>query len=224
MTAKKVNGLMLFEKIVTAFAITCCTVVSDAILVQEPLNLVETQIYGVQAPAVITTTTTTTVSAWKVPLRKVVEEKPKLKEEPALNSYGKWLEAQGKLEECPINKPCQIDPETYIDQLPTLEELVNWFFPKWSDRQLFLRIAFCESSAKPTDKYSTAVNKSSGASGWFQHLPKFWIERTERSEMFDGFHILDPVANVGMAAWIYFNLDGGSSHWYPSRSCWEEKE
>ena len=217
MTAKKVNGLMLFEKIVTAFAITCCTVVSDAILIQEPLNLVETQIYGTQASvAPTTTTTTTTVSVWKVPVRKVIEE------EPTLNSYGKWLEAQGKLKECPINKPCQIDPEIYIEQLPTLEELVNWFFPKWSDRQLFLRIAFCESSAKRTDKYSTAVNKSSGASGWFQHLPKFWIERTERSGMFDGFHILDPVANVGMAAWIYFNLDGGSSHWYPSRSCWEE--
>ncbi len=207
----------MFEKIVTAFAITCCAVVSDAVLIQEPLNLVETQIYGVQAPTVITaTTTTTTVPVWKVPLRKVVEE------EPDLNSYGKWLEAQGKLEECPINKPCEIDPEIYIEQLPTLEELVNWFFPRWSDRQLFLRIAFCESSAKRTDKYSTAVNKSSGASGWFQHLPKFWIERTERSEMFDGFHILDPVANVGMAAWIYFNLHGGSSHWYPSRSCWEE--
>ena len=215
----------MFEKVAIAFAITCCTVVSDAVLVQEPLNLVETQIYGVQAPAVITTTTTTTtVSAWKVPLRKVVEEEPKFEEKLELNSYGKWLEAQGKLEECPINKPCQIDPEIYIEQLPTLEELVNWFFPKWSDRQLFLRIAFCESSAKPTDKYSTAVNKSSGASGWFQHLPKFWIERTERSGMFDGFHILDPVANVGMAAWVYFNLDGGSSHWYPSRSCWEEKE
>ena len=212
----------MFEKVVIAFAITCCTVVSDAVIAQEPLNLVETQIYGTQASTVITTTTT--VSAWKVPLRKVVEEKPKLEEEPELNGYGKWLEAQGKLEECPINKPCQIDPEIYIEQLPTLEELVNWFFPKWSDRQLFLRIAFCESSAKPTDKYSTAVNKSSGASGWFQHLPKFWIERTQRSEMFDGFHILDPVANVGMAAWIYFNLDGGSSHWYPSRSCWEEKE
>ena len=214
----------MFEKVIIAFAITCCTVVSDAVIAQEPLNLVETQIYGTQASTVITTTTTTTVSAWKVPLRKVVEEKPKLEEEPELNGYGKWLEAQGKLEECPINKPCQIDPEIYIEQLPMLEELVNWFFPKWSDRQLFLRIAFCESSAKPTDKYSTAVNKSSGASGWFQHLPKFWIERTERSEMFDGFHILDPVANVGMAAWIYFNLDGGSSHWYPSRSCWEEKE
>jgi len=209
---------MIFEKILTAFAITCCTVVSDAVLIQEPLNLVETQIYGTQVSPVIatTTTTTTTVPVWKVPLRKVV------KEEPDLNSYGKWLEAQGKLEECPINKPCEIDPEIYIEQLPTLEELINWFFPKWSDRQLFLRIAFCESSAKPTDKYSTAVNKSSGASGWFQHLPKFWIERTERSEMFDGFHILDPVANVGMAAWIYFNLNGGSSHWYPSRSCWEE--
>ncbi len=140
-----------------------------------------------------------------------------------LNGYGRWLKAQGRLEECPINKPCEIDPELYIEQLPTLEELVNWFFPKWSDRQLFLRIAFCESSAKPTDKYSTAVNKSSGASGWFQHLPKFWLERTERSEMFDGFHILDPIANVGMAAWIYFNLPGGSSHWYPSRSCWEKQ-
>ena len=178
---------MLFEKIITAFAITCCTVVSDAILIQEPLNLVETQIYGTQTSVAPTTTTTTTVSAWKVPLRKVIEV------EPTLNSYGKWLKAQGKLEECPINKPCEIDPEIYIEQLPTLEELINWFFPKWSDRQLFLRIAFCESSAKPTDKYSTAINKSSGASGWFQHLPKFWLERTERSGMFDGFHILDPI-------------------------------
>ena len=98
----------MFEKIAIAFAITCCTVVSDAVLAQEPLNLVETQIYGTQAPAVTTTTTTTTVSVWKVPLRKVIEE------EPELNSYGKWLEAQGKLEECPINKPCENDPETYI--------------------------------------------------------------------------------------------------------------
>ena len=222
-TAKKANGIIMFEKIVTAFAITCCTVISDAVLAQEPLNLVETQIYGTQTSVTpTTTTTTTTVSVWKVPLRKTIEE------EPELNSYGKWLKAQGKLEECPINKPSEIDPETYIEQLPTLEELVNWFFPKWSDRQLFLRIAFCESSAKPTDKYSTAVNKSSGASGWFQHLPKFWFERTERSKTFDGFHILDPVANVGMAAWLYFNMDGndrwgGASHWYPSRRCWGGK-
>lgn len=150
-------------------------------------------------------------------------------EEPVdLNSYGKWLKALGKLEECPVNRPCEIDSELYIEQMPTLEELVNWFFPKWSDRQAFLLIAFCESSAKPTDKYSNAVNKSSGASGWFQHLPKFWIERTERSGIFDGFHILDPVANVGMAAWLYFNMDsntrwGGKSHWYPSRRCWGGK-
>ncbi len=153
----------------------------------------------------------------------VERSQPKAVVPPDLNGYGRWLKAQGKLEECPVNKPCEIDPELYIEQMPTLEELVNWFFPKWSDRQLFLRIAFCESSAKPTDKYSTAVNKSSGAAGWFQHLPKFWHDRTERSQTFDGFHILDPIANVGMAAWIYFNLDGGSSHWYPSRSCWENK-
>lgn len=169
--------------------------------------------------------TTTTITKMPVPLhhQQAFRTPVERSQEPSdLNGYGRWLEAQGKLKECPINKPCEIDPELYIEQLPTLEELVNWFFPRWSDRQLFLRIAFCESSAKPTDKYSTAVNKSSGAAGWFQHLPRFWIERTERSETFDGFHILDPVANVGMAAWIYFNLAGGSSHWYPSRSCWEE--
>ena len=68
----------MFEKIVIAFAITCCTVISDAVLAQEPLNLVETQIYGTQTSVTpTTTTTTTTVSVWKVPLRKTVEEEPK---------------------------------------------------------------------------------------------------------------------------------------------------
>ena len=175
--------------------------------------------------------TTTTVERLPIPLihqkelTTPVELAVKESLPPDLNGYGRWLEAQGKLEECPINKPCEIDPELYIEEMPTLEELVNWFFPKWSDRQDFLLIAFCESSAKPTDKYSNAVNKSSGAAGWFQHLPRFWEARTKKSEVFDGFHILDPIANVGMAAWLYFNMDsndrwGGKSHWYPSRRCW----
>ena len=225
---KQESGILMIEKIITALTITCCTVVSEAVIIQEPLNLVETQIH---APAISTTTTTTTivipkkvetVYPVKTPAKKITTKQTEL------NSYGKWLEAQGKLEECPINRPCEIDPELYIEQMPTLEELINWFFPKWIDRQAFLKIAFCESSAKPTDKYSTAVNKSSGASGWFQHLPKFWDERTKKSKTFDGFHILDPVANVGMAAWLYFNMDsntrwGGKSHWYPSRRCWGGK-
>ena len=226
---KQESGTLMIEKIITALTITCCTVVSEAVIIQEPLNLVETQIH---APAITTTTTTTTtviipqkvetVFPVRTPAKKIITK------EPDLNGYGRWLEDQGKLEECPINKPCEIDPELYIEQMPTLEELINWFFPKWADRQAFLKIAFCESSAKPTDKYSTAVNKSSGASGWFQHLPKFWDERTKKSKTFDGFHILDPVANVGMAAWLYFNMDsntrwGGKSHWYPSRRCWGGK-
>ena len=101
----------------------------------------------------------------------------------------------------------------------TLGQLVDQFFDE-PDRPWALRVAFCESSAQPGDVSSDAVHSSSRASGWFQHLPKFWDERSEAAG-FAGVDILDPVANVGVAAWLLYETSQGSGHWYPSESCWQ---
>jgi len=114
------------------------------------------------------------------------------------------------------------DEGMYVDGgLPTLNDLVNiFFFPE--DRVWALRVAMCESSGQPTDAVSTAVHSSSGASGWFQHLPKFWETGNQEGRVwdagFEGNSILDPVANVGTAAYLFYR--DGDRHWNPSKSCW----
>ena len=100
----------------------------------------------------------------------------------------------------------------------TLGQLVGYFFAE-PDRAWALKVALCESSGLPDHVSSDAVHPSSRASGWFQHLPKFWQERSEAAG-FAGVDILDPVANVGVAAWLLYD-GGGKSHWYPSESCWQ---
>ena len=100
----------------------------------------------------------------------------------------------------------------------TLGQLVDYFFAE-PDRAWALKVALCESSGLPDHVSSDAVHPSSRASGWFQHLPKFWKERSEAAG-FAGVDILDPVANVGVAAWLLYD-GGGKSHWYPSESCWQ---
>ena len=100
----------------------------------------------------------------------------------------------------------------------TLGQLVGYFFAE-DDQAWALRVAFCESSAQPDDLSSDAIHPSSRASGWFQHLPKFWQERSEKAG-FAGVDIMDPVANVGVAAWLLYHTPQGSGHWYPSESCW----
>jgi hypothetical protein len=100
----------------------------------------------------------------------------------------------------------------------TLEMLVDYFFDE-ADREWALRVAFCESSAQPDDLVSTAVHPRSGAAGWFQHLPKFWEERTEAAGI-PGADIMDPETNVVIAAYLLYDTPQGTGHWYPSKSCW----
>ena len=109
----------------------------------------------------------------------------------------------------------------------SLGELVSVYFAP-GEQDLMLDIAHCESSADADDTYSTAYNHKSGATGWFQHLPKWWDERSKKAG-FEGAHILDPNAQVGVAAYLYYNMNsnprwGGASHWYPSWRCWEGKK
>jgi hypothetical protein len=93
---------------------------------------------------------------------------------------------------------------------PTLEELIHEYFLE-EDWEWAFRITFCESSAQRDDTYSDAIHITSNASGWFQHLPKFWEERSIKAG-FEGFDILDPIANVGVASWLFYE-GGGPRHW-----------
>ena len=99
----------------------------------------------------------------------------------------------------------------------TLGELVDRHF-RPDDRSWALRVAFCESSAGSGDTESAKVS-SALAVGWFQHLAKFWLERSEAAG-FAGASPFDGDANVAVAAWLFYE-GGGARHWNPSRTCWE---
>jgi hypothetical protein len=101
---------------------------------------------------------------------------------------------------------------------PTLAELIGQNF-KMEDWAWALKVAFCESSAQPEDTNSKALHRRSGASGWFQHLPKFWEERTEAAGI-PGADIMDPETNVVIAAYLLYETPQGTGHWYPSEACW----
>ncbi len=115
-----------------------------------------------------------------------------------------------------------IDPEPaseyeghyWLDR-PTLQELVDkYFLPE--DRALAFRIAFCESSAQPEDTHNGEVSNAL-AVGSFQHLAKYWRERSEAAG-FKGYDIFDLKAQVGVAAHLFYS--SGVHHWNPSKACW----
>jgi soluble lytic murein transglycosylase-like protein len=71
-----------------------------------------------------------------------------------------------------------------------------------------MRVMACESLGDPN-----ARNPRSGASGLFQHMPRYWSERSA-SAGFGGRSIFDPEANVGVAAWMIYEYPGGGwKHW-----------
>ena len=139
------------------------------------------------------------------------------------NDYDLWEIAKKKdlgyfqEEECPSYGSCDIDETVWLNHYPTLNEYVDSYF-NVEDRAWALRVAFCESSADPKDKFSEAVNDEYGATGWFQHLPKYWDERSVKAG-FEGFSMNHPEANVGVASWLFYEY-GGSRHWNSSKSCW----
>jgi hypothetical protein len=57
------------------------------------------------------------------------------------------------------------------------------------------------------------------AVGWFQHLARYWVERSTAAGWTD-YDIFHAEANVAVAAWLFYE-GGGARHWNPSRSCWE---
>jgi hypothetical protein len=82
-----------------------------------------------------------------------------------------------------------------------------------TDVQLALNVMYCESRGN-----AAATNSYSGAAGLFQHLPKYWEERSTNAG-YSGVSIYDPTANVGVAAWLVY-YGGGWKHWNASAGCW----
>ena len=73
-----------------------------------------------------------------------------------------------------------------------------------------LMVMYAESQGVPT-----ALNPTSDASGLFQHLPKFWSDRSTRAG-WSGADIFDPEANIAVAAWLRATShDRGWYHWAP---------
>ena len=104
-------------------------------------------------------------------------------------------------------------------ELPTLGELINEYFePK--DRVLAHMIAFCESSAQ-THHIGSDVVSDALAVGWFQHLAKYWGERSSKAG-WGNYHPFHGRANVAVAAWLFYS--SGIHHWNPSRHCWGSTE
>lgn len=85
------------------------------------------------------------------------------------------------------------------------------FYP--TDVPRALEVIDCESRGNPY-----AVNHSSRASGLFQHLPKYWAQRSASAGV-AGASIFDPHANTAVAAWLVYHA-GGWDHWSPTASCW----
>lgn len=69
-----------------------------------------------------------------------------------------------------------------------------------------LSVMACESEGNPN-----ATNPTSGASGLFQHLPKYWQERALAAGV-PGANIYDPQANVQVAGWL-FGKSNTWAHW-----------
>lgn len=101
------------------------------------------------------------------------------------------------------------------DEPPSLQQLVDiYFLPE--DRAWAFRVAFCESSALPSDTYSNSVSTAL-AVGWFQHISRYWLERSVASG-WQGYDIFDTEPNVAVAAWLFY--ESGDHHWNPSKKCW----
>lgn len=166
--------------------------VSGSLLIQKDA------LSGAVAAAAPTTTQATTTEAAQV------TEAPPATEPPAATT-------SPTTEAPPVTEPPVETP--YIP--PGTESWVGLVEANFApaDVEQALMIISCESNGN-----SSATNSSSGAAGLFQHLPKYWEERSAAAG-WAGADIYDPAANIAVAAWLVYS-GGGWSHWAPSAGCW----
>jgi len=90
--------------------------------------------------------------------------------------------------------------------------IISLFFAP-QDVELALQVSYCESRWDPG-----ATNRSSGAAGLFQHIPRYWADRAAAAG-WAGADIYDAHANTAVSAWLV-SKSGGWSDWAASRACW----
>lgn len=81
---------------------------------------------------------------------------------------------------------------------PLVRQLVARYFPSWAV-EAAVRVVGCETGYTWNPK---AWNSRSGASGLFQHIPRYWAARSAAAG-WPGADIFDPEANVAVAAWLW---------------------
>lgn len=94
---------------------------------------------------------------------------------------------------------------TYSAGVEQWRGLVESYFAA-GDVAWAMRVMKCESKGDPDAK-----NPYSSASGLFQHLARYWDERSAKAG-WGGANIFDPTANVAVAAWLFYS-GGGAGHW-----------
>ena len=104
----------------------------------------------------------------------------------------------------PVVLPTQYAPPSHPIPPTEIETLIRQYFQP-EDVEWGLRVSWCESHWD-----ASAKNPTSSASGLFQHLARFWPERSAAAGWAEA-SIWDPVANTAVAAWLYES--GGPGHW-----------
>jgi len=92
------------------------------------------------------------------------------------------------------------DASGWLSQVQ-VRALVSKYFTA-EDVNKAVRVAWCESRFNPS-----STNLRTGAVGLFQHLPKYWEERTENAG-FPNADPTDPEASTAAAAWAVYNGGG----------------
>lgn len=83
--------------------------------------------------------------------------------------------------------------------------VTTYFRPE--DVERAIQVAYCESNFN-----ASAVNPRTGASGLFQHMPRYWNERSTLAG-WAGASLFDPQASTAVAAWLLYDPSGGWHHW-----------
>ena len=110
----------------------------------------------------------------------------------------------------PVRLPISRRPSTPIPS-DLLRRLVETYMLP-ADVDLMLRVAWCESGYN-----INAKNRSSTASGLYQHLKGWWSGAWGVTGPFDPFN---PEQSVKAAAALLYETSSGISNWNASKHCW----
>ena len=96
--------------------------------------------------------------------------------------------------------PIEVDAGGWLSEIQVRALVSEYFEPR--DVNKAVRIAWCESRFDPD-----SVNLRTGGVGLFQHLPRYWADRSAAAG-FDGLPATDPEASTAAAAWEVYNGAG----------------